>query len=117
MIKNKICFVFLDFFGGVFFLYNLLISLIWLHLVAEEIAFHFFGLSFPTDKMVRLLPFPAQSPSSGSEDKSDSEVVLNNNAAGNKVQKADRKSRAGKGRGLPKKGTHCALFRCAVASL
>lgn len=45
-----------------------------------------------------------KSPSSGSEDKSDSEVVLNNNAAGNKVQKADRKSRAGKGRGLPKKG-------------
>jgi len=41
--------------------------------------------------------------SHGTEDKSESEVVLNNNAV-NKVQKADRKSRAGKGRGLPKKG-------------
>jgi len=41
--------------------------------------------------------------SHGTEDKSESEVVLNNNAV-TKVQKADRKSRAGKGRGLPKKG-------------
>jgi len=41
--------------------------------------------------------------SNGSEDKSEGEVVLNNNAA-TKVQRADRKSRAGKGRGLPKKG-------------
>jgi len=39
----------------------------------------------------------------GTEDKSEGEVVLNNNAS-TKVQRADRKSRAGKGRGLPKKG-------------
>lgn len=40
----------------------------------------------------------------GVEDKSEGEVVLNNNAALTKVQRADRKSRNGKGRGLPKKG-------------
>jgi len=61
-----------------------------------------------TDRVIHKAKRPSKallkSPSSGSEDKSDSEVVLNNNAAGNKVQKADRKSRAGKGRGLPKKG-------------
>lgn len=39
----------------------------------------------------------------GSEDKSEGEVILNNNAL-TKVQRADRKSRTGKGRGLPKKG-------------
>jgi len=39
----------------------------------------------------------------GIEDKSEGEVVLNNNAV-TKVQRADRKSRTGKGRGLPKKG-------------
>lgn len=39
----------------------------------------------------------------GTEDKSESEVVLNNNAV-TKVQRTDRKSRTGKGRGLPKKG-------------
>ena len=52
-----------------------------------------------------------QTASNGSEDKSEGEVVLNNNAA-TKVQRADRKSRAGKGRGLPKKGTEAAYIKC-----
>jgi len=45
-----------------------------------------------------------KSPSKGIEDKSEGEVVLNNNAAAKVPPRADRKSRAGKGRGLPKKG-------------
>ena len=55
------------------------------------------------------MPLPSQAVAAGVENKSEGEVVLNNNAAITKVQRADRKSRNGKGRGLPKKGKEAFL--------
>jgi len=77
----------------------------------EESALEMEGLGIQDakvgDRVIHKAKRPSKalqkSPSAGSEDKSDSEVALNNNAA-TKVQRTDRKSRAGKGRGLPKKG-------------